>query len=69
MGDEDDDMAYKEEELRKLCRALHLYLGGGGHVIERRRLFGRGRNTELAIEVDGFKWHFGRKSSMWAHPV
>jgi hypothetical protein len=32
MVDEDDDIAYKEEELRKLCRALHSYLEGAGRV-------------------------------------
>ena len=69
MVDEDDDVAYKEEELRKLCRALRAYLEGGGHVRQRRRLFGRGTTSVLTIEVDGFKWRFGRRSSVWAYPV
>lgn len=69
MVDNDDDIAYKEEELRKLCRALHVYLGGGGHVVERHRLFGRAPTSELAIEVDGFEWRFGRRSWVWARPA
>lgn len=67
--DEDDDIAYKEAEVRKLCRALHSYLEGAGRVTQRRRLFGRGSTSELAIEVDGFEWCFGHRSWVWAHPV
>jgi hypothetical protein len=69
MVDEDDDIAYKEEELRKLCRALHSYLEGAGRVTQRRRPFGRDSTSELAIEVDGFEWRFGHRSWVWAHPV
>lgn len=69
MVDEDDDIAYKEAELRKLGRALHSYLQGGGHVIQRRRLFRRASTSELAIEVDGLEWRFGKRSWVWANPV
>ena len=69
MVDEDDDFAYKEEELKKLCRALRAYLDGGGYERQRRRLFGRGTTSVLTIEVDGFEWRFGRRSWVWAHPA
>jgi hypothetical protein len=64
--DEDDDVAYKEEELTMLCRALRVYLEGGGHVRQRRRLFGRGSTNVLTIEADGFQWRLGRSS--WSGP-
>lgn len=64
--DEDNDVAYKEEELKKLCRALRAYLQGGGHVRQRRRLFGRGSTNVLTIEADGFEWRLGRNS--WSGP-
>ncbi|PWC05125.1 hypothetical protein DCE94_02125 [Agromyces badenianii] len=67
--DEDDDDVYQEEELTKLCSALRAYLDGGGHMRQRRRLFGRGSTSELAIEVDGFEWRFGRSSWMWAREM
>ncbi|MET4158150.1 hypothetical protein [Agromyces sp. PvR057] len=67
--DEDDDVVYQEEELTKLCRALRAYLDGGGHLRKRRRLFGRCSTPELAIEVDGFEWRFGRRSWMWAREM
>lgn len=69
MVDEDDDLAYKEKELRKLCRALRAYLEGGGDITQRRRFFGQGSTLELAIKVDGFEWCFGRRSWVWANPV
>jgi hypothetical protein len=69
MIDESDDIPYKEDELRKLCRALRLYLEGEGDVVQRNRLFGRGSITEISMEVDGLQWHFGRRSWLWAHPV
>lgn len=64
--DEDDDVAYKEEELTKLCRALRVYLEGGGHIRQRRRLFGRGSTNVLTIEADGFQCRLGRNS--WSGP-
>lgn len=67
--DEDGDVVYQEEELTKLCRALRAYLEGGGHMRRRRRLFGRGSTSELAIEVDGYEWHFGRRSWICAREV
>jgi hypothetical protein len=67
--DEDRDVVYQEEELTKLCRALHAYLQGGGRMRHRRRLFGRGSTSELAIEVDGFEWRFGARSWMWAREI
>lgn len=69
MVDEDDDIAYKDEELRRLSRALQAYLGGGGHMRQRRRLFGQGSTPELAIEIDGIEWRFGRGSWVWPNPV
>jgi hypothetical protein len=69
MVDDDDDVAYEEKELRKLCRALRSYLEGEGDVRQRRRLFGRGSTSVLVLEVDGFEWRFGRRSWVWANPV
>ncbi len=67
--DEDDDVTYKEEELKKLCRALRSYLEEEGHVTQRRGLFSRRTTFVLATEVDGFEWRFGKRSWVWANPV
>jgi hypothetical protein len=67
--DEDDDVVHREEELTKLCRALRVYLDGGGHMRQRLRLFRRGSASELAIEVDGFEWRIGERSWVWAREV
>ncbi|MBG6191694.1 hypothetical protein IWX64_002661 [Arthrobacter sp. CAN_A212] len=58
--DYDDVEAEKEDELRKLCRAMRAYLRGEGRVEWRRRFLRRGTVPVLKIEVDGFKWSIGR---------
>lgn len=70
-GEEDDDPedvieAYKEGELRKICRVMHAYLEGGGRVSERRSLLGRAVIRKLVIESDGFEWRLGR--NFWSGP-
>ncbi|WP_026544357.1 hypothetical protein [Arthrobacter sp. 35/47] len=49
-GDEELE-AYREAELRKLCRVMRSYLLGGGRVTTRRRLFGRGRSSRHCFQV------------------
>ncbi|MHA7284214.1 hypothetical protein [Arthrobacter sp. TMS2-4] len=73
-GEKDDDPedvieAYKEGELRKICRLMHAYLEGEGRVSERRSLFGRGVVRKLVIESDGFEWRLGRNYSSGPKPV
>lgn len=50
----------KEDELRKLCRAMRAYLQGEGHVVWRRRFLRRGTVPVLKINVDGSEWRIGR---------
>lgn len=66
--EEDDDpqdvvQAEWESELRRLCRLMYVYLGGGGRISERRSLLGRGVVHKLVIESDGFEWRLGRSVS------
>jgi hypothetical protein len=70
-GAEDDDPedvieAFKEGELRRICRVMHAYLEGGGRISERRSLLGRGAIRKLVIESDGFEWRLGRNH--WSGP-
>ncbi|WP_104169016.1 hypothetical protein [Arthrobacter sp. SX1312] len=70
-GEVDDDPedvieAEKEARLRKICRVMHAYLEGGGHISERRSLLSRGVVRKLVIESDGFEWRLGRNS--WSGP-
>lgn len=70
-GEEDDDdedaiEAYKEGELKRICRVMHAYLEGGGRISERRSLLGRGVVRKLVIESDGFEWRLGRNH--WSGP-
>lgn len=64
-GAEDDDdedaiEAYKEGELKRICRVMHAYLEGGGRISERRSLLGRGVVRKLVIESDGVEWRLGK---------
>ncbi|MHA7293549.1 hypothetical protein [Arthrobacter sp. HLT1-21] len=72
--EEDDDpedviQAEREGELRRLCRLMHVYLGGGGLISERRSLLGRGIVRRLVIESDGFEWRLGRNASSGPKPI
>jgi hypothetical protein len=58
--DYDDVESEKETELRRLCLVMRAYLQGEGHIEQRRRLFRRGTNPVLKIEVDGLEWRLGR---------
>jgi hypothetical protein len=68
-GDEDDAEEYREEALRELCRAMLVYLEGGGRVSERRSLLGRGVVRKLVIESNGFEWRLGRNLSSGPKPI
>ncbi|MHA7274600.1 hypothetical protein ACX80Z_14350 [Arthrobacter sp. TMT4-20] len=73
-GEEDDDAenvieAYREAELRSVCRVMHAYLEGGGRISERRSLLGRGVVRKLVIESDGFEWRLGRNFSSGPKPI
>jgi hypothetical protein len=70
-GEKDDDPedvieAYKEGELRKICRVMRAYLEGGGRISERRSLLGRGTIHKLVIESEGFQWRLSR--NFWSGP-
>lgn len=58
--DYDDVESEKEAELRRLCLVMRAYLQGEGLIEQRRRLFRRGTNPVLKIEVDGLQWRLGR---------
>ena len=64
-GEEDDDdedaiEAYKEGELKRICRVMRAYLEGAGRISERRSLVGRGVVRKLVIESDGVEWRLGK---------
>jgi hypothetical protein len=60
--DEDDVEQDKEDELRRLCIVIRVYLRGGGRIEQRRRLFRRGTVPVVIIEVNGEEWRLGRNS-------
>lgn len=66
---EDVIEAYREGELRSVCRVVHAYLEGAGRISERRRLLGRGAVRKLVIESDGFEWCLGRSVSSGPTPI
>lgn len=73
-GEVDDDSedvieAYREGELRSVCRVMRAYLEGGGRISERRSLLGRGVVRKLVIESDGFEWRLGRNFSSGPKPI
>lgn len=66
--DYDDMEEEKAAELRRLCHVMRAYLQGEGEIEKRRRLFRRGTNSVLRIEVDGLEWRLGRHSYVVPDP-
>ena len=58
--DEGDVEQEKEDELRRLCLVMRAYLRGEGRIDQRRRLFLRGTDPVLSVQVDGQEWRLGR---------
>jgi hypothetical protein len=58
--DEGDVEQEKEDELRRLCLVMRAHLRGGGRIEQRRRLFRRGTDLVLSVQVDGQEWRLGR---------
>lgn len=67
--DYDDVEEEKEVELRRLCLVIRAYIEGEGHVEKRRRILGLCTTSILRIEVDGFRWDFGRSWSSGPYPA
>lgn len=56
-GDVKED---KEDDLRRLCIATRVYLEGGAHIEQRRRMFRKDLIPLVIIDVDGLEWRLGR---------
>lgn len=66
--DDDDNEAYKEAELHRLCRMVRVYLEGNFRLEHRRRLFRSGTTVVVHVVADGQQWEIGRSVSRVPDP-
>lgn len=66
--DYDDDEADKYDALRELGLVAHAYLSGEGRIESRPRLFRRGTNRSITLDVNGRQWKLGRHWSSVPYP-